>query len=118
MLKLPKYLLSYNREDLPAPVICCTAPPLIVGQVWTFKDDLEFVTFVNNYNGLGLATISGYKIAITFGGVFSGTKMPVTPKTVDDIKKTLLEMAEFYKREKIDDKPGYYKKFQLVPDEL
>jgi hypothetical protein len=27
-------------------------------------------------------------------------------------------MAEFYKREKIDDKPGYYKKFQLVPDEL
>jgi hypothetical protein len=115
MLKLPKYLIASNRAELPSPLILSTCSPFMVGQVWSFKDPYEFITMVNNYKGIGLSTVTGYQILITFEGVFTGNKMQITnPLNIKgDVKKVLDEMAEFYLSEKIQSKQSFYKKYLL-----
>jgi hypothetical protein len=115
VLRLPKYMLAYNREELPAPVVISSRPPYIVGQIWKFKDHMEYIEFINQYKGLGIAPVTGYKIAITFGGVMTGTRMQVPSLNVkDEIDRVLQEMVTFFIKEQVEDKPGIYRKFLLI----
>lgn len=110
---LPRFLLCYNRDELPAPIVLCSREPYIWGKVWRMKNSYEFADFVAEYKGLGIATIPGYNIAITFGGVITGTTVTTSnPDVTGMIGVTLQGMAEFYMKERIEDKLGFYKKFK------
>ena len=112
---LPRFLICYNREELPAPMVLCTREPYIWGKVWRMKSNYEFADFVASYKGLGIATIPGYNIAITFGGVMTGTNMRTSnPDVLGTISKTLEGMTAFYQQERIEDKPGFNKKFRIT----
>lgn len=114
MPALPKYMIAYNRE-LDGPMIICTRAPYLAGKVWKFKDHLEYISFFNTYTGLGIGTVTGYKMAVTFYGVVTGTKMQTTnPGITAEIRRTMQEMADFFKTEMIEDNPARYKKFLLV----
>jgi len=110
-IKFPAYLLATNKTEAPGKtMILQTAKPNLIGHVWTFKEELEFVSFLNRYKGLGVIAIPGYKIAIALWRTLDG-KIQVTADLEQDIERILKEMAAFYTVERIEDKPGYYKKF-------
>lgn len=111
-MKLPEFLIANNRVELNSPVILCTKSPYIIAQVWTFKDLQAWTSFINNYSGLAKFQIPDYKIALTFLTTISG-RLDIYPGIDKEVLKTLSEMADFYVTERINDKPGYYKKFML-----
>ena len=84
----------------------------MIGRIWKFRDPLEFNAFLQTYTGLAILPVKGYKIAIAFGTTLSG-KLPYDPGIREIIDKTLEGMAEFYLKEKVMDKPGYFRRFQL-----
>ena len=112
--RLPRHLMAYNREHLPAPIVMSTVEPYIWGKVWRWKDEYEYMNFVSNYNGLGIAVVPGYKIAISVGGVLTGMSMRATTDILTVIQNEMRAMVEFYRTERIEDKLSFYKKFKLI----
>lgn len=114
MPALPKYVLAHNKDELPTPVVILTEKPWLIGKVFRFTDDREFVEFVANYTGLGIATVTGYRIVVAFYGSIP-MRLPVQPGTDKDIKRVMEEMAAFYKKNNIDRDPGGFNRYLLVP---
>lgn len=114
MIKLPRFLIAYNRQELPGPVILGTSYPFMVGSILMWKDEYEFINFCSNYKGLGYASIPGYNIVIYFDGLYTGPKLRIEPGVQELIKKTVAEMADFYYKEQVSQKLSFYKKFSNI----
>ena len=114
MSKLLKYYVALNREDVNAPLIFQTDPPYVVGKIWTFKDEIEFTQFINGgYQGLAIRGIDGYKICISFYDCLSGKLRVVDPNISTQLESIIKEMVDFYRKERVEAKPGLYLKFKL-----
>ena len=114
MIKLPKYLIAYNKTEMPDHIlVISTINPFMIGKVWMFKDSYQFIEFCSSYKGLGLAAIPGYNIALTFETTVTGPRAQLTVPNSDIFRVTMQEMAEFYRTERIQVKKGFYKKYQV-----
>lgn len=109
--KLEKYYLMNNRDDSNAPLIAATHGNLIVGKVWLFRDELDYLELKNTYKGW-ITGIPGYKIAITFHTTLTG-KIQLDQTHTEHVLRILDEMGEFFTKERLEHKPGYYSKYRI-----
>lgn len=115
MNQLPKYLIAYNNNELPGPVVISTQPPYLWAKIWQETDALKFLDWCNNYSGLGYVVVPGYNIALYVGGTLTANKMQVTSLNVGDIiTKELTEMGKFYTENKIMLNYSRFKRFRTV----
>jgi len=104
-MKLPEFILAHNRMELPGPVILQTVPPYVIAKVHLEKTDDAFAAWLSNFEG-PVYVLQGYKAAIYWVG--SLHQIPTTPQK---LKAALQRAAEFYKTERLEYKPGFYKKY-------
>ncbi len=84
----------------------------MIARIWKVRNPLEFAELVNNYNGLAIYAIPGYHIALAFGTTLTG-KLPYEPGIKEIITRTLEAMGDFYLKEKVLDKPGYFRRYRV-----
>lgn len=109
MKSLPRYVLCENTAELPAPFILSTEEPHMMANVLTFKDLDRWGDFLQTKD-TPYYRIPGYMMAV----IYAGTLNPYGVRPgLFEIREALSEMAEFYCEQKINAKPGYYKKYRL-----
>lgn len=112
MSKLLKYYLLNNAEDADNKLIIGTQAPYVIGKIWCFNDGHEFINFHNNYSGLAIHAVEGYKICIVFYTTITG-KLLAGPGIASDLKAIMKEMCEFYYKDRVLKKPGKFYKYKL-----
>lgn len=115
-MKLPKYLLCANKTgnpSLPAPIILGTEKPYHIGKVWRFKDPQAYLDCINSNQFIAFQVIGGYKLVISYDGTLEGRNIILEPEIRTRLTAVLNEMENFYREERIEDNPGFYKQYLL-----
>lgn len=120
-MKLPEFLYCTNKTDpdnpLDGPVIIQTKSPYYIGKVYIFDNREKYATFVANYTGWHFEPVPGYNIGITLAGSLKDNKITVGPDMKQYIKAIMWDMVQFYTREKIQTKKGFFKKYEIKKEE-
>jgi hypothetical protein len=116
-MKLPEFIYGTNKKDLDGPVILQTKPPYYIGKVYLFDSRDKYATFHANYTGWHFEPVPGYNIGITLAGTLITDKISFTPEIKHKIKAIMWEMVQFYTEERINNKQGFFKKYQIAKKE-
>ena len=115
-MRLPQFLYippGLDNPELGAGLILQTAEPFYIGKVYRFKSDSESTIFLSTYTPLVYSNILGYGIYIAFFGSLTNKIGVNNTSCKEELQKIFEEMADFYKKEKVEPKYGFYKKFKL-----
>jgi hypothetical protein len=103
-MKLPEFLLVQQTSEIQSALIIHT-PTLYIGQVWRFTDPFEFSSF----EGIK-RPVQDHMIYIVFKGNFQGRFTELDKNVID---RMLDRMGDFYYKEEVLRKPGFFKRFKL-----
>lgn len=115
-MNLPDFLYAVNKSELDGPLIIQTKSPHYIGKVYLFDSGEKYATFVANYTGWHFEPVPGYNIGITLAGTIT-TRFKYDPAYKQFIKTIMWDMAQFYTREIISNKLGFFKKYRIAQKE-
>lgn len=111
MPKLPEFLYCTNQA-LPSGLVLFTRPPFFIGKIMLFHNPDDYVEFLKvweNKNEFSVITkIEGYRIIILYSGSLQHI---VIDRHKDIIEEVFHRMADFFLKEKVQKKSGYYKRY-------
>lgn len=114
-LKLPSHVFIAPQSDLEgAGLVLNTQEPFYVGRIIKLQGDFGLLYWQQEHSPLFFAVCTPYNIVISYAGMLKG---PFVRVHAADYKKELQEvvdrMADWYRKEKILNNPGYYKRYLL-----
>ena len=115
-MKLPEFLYippGLSSPELGAGIILQTKEPFYYGKVYRFKSDSESMVFLTDNPPLVYSNILGYGIYISFLDSLTGMTRVNGADWKGELQNTFDRMADFYYKEKMLQKLGFYKKFKL-----
>ena len=100
-MKLPEYLYVPSTDEMPGAGIIIHVPTLSVGQIFRFKNEIQFYEFKG-------VPVRDYMIHIVYRGDLRGRWKPLEIDPEDMANR----MGEFYYKTEISRKPGFFKRFK------
>lgn len=119
---LPPFLLCVNRTELPGIVlIACAREPWIFGQVVTYESYEQmaktvFGKILAENSIISHAVVEGYNICIQYACTIKGNYVPIVTNTLQQIDAIMKDMAEFFRREVLDNDPEMRLKYKSFFD--
>jgi hypothetical protein len=116
---LPKFVfIAPNASDksMGSGFILCTVTPFYLGRIIKLKPGpYAVVNFVNEFTPLIYAQVEDYAVVIAFFGNLSGYRVQVSgPGWEKEIQNIFDKMAEFFLTDKIQNNPGYYRRYSML----
>lgn len=117
MKKLPPFVFIAPQTDAPgAGFVLSTEPPFYYSKIIKFsnKDDFGIINYVNANNPLVFKQIGEYSIILAFAGSLEGYKVRVSSENwKEELQNIFNNMAAWFEKEKIENNPGYYKRYLI-----
>lgn len=114
-MKLSRYILATDPGMGRTDIVVSTEFPFAVGSAYFVdQNDSEAIDNMNlqAVNGK-TAKCLGHSVYMTLSSVLSGEEL-----SAEDVTRILGEMADFFKTERLDKKPGKYRKYCENPKEI
>ena len=111
-MKLPKFCIIENKQELPMPFVLLTEKPFLIGRIFaTYDEDQLSKTLddIANERIVGVR-IPGYSVFVLANGCLAGEWT-----NERDAKPLLERMGEFYRTERIEPHKNRYKRYIYNP---
>ena len=111
-MKLPKFCIIENKQELPMPYVLLTEKPYLIGRIYAISDENDRSAFLDSIANerITAVRIPGYSVFVIANGCLAGEWAEAR-----DAKPLLKEMGEFYLTERIEPHRYRYKKFLYDP---
>ena len=115
-MKLNKFYYiapTEESQDLGAGLILCADEPFYLGKILRFTNDGDSMNMLTKNPPLIYSNIIGYHIYITFAGSLTNKLRVNDAQWKASLQDIFDQMAAWYAREKVNIKPGSFKRFKL-----